>query len=101
MAFALTHARTNDPDTSHDAADAARGLAKHHKAIIVDVLVFEGLTSAEISERCGLTYWQVTRRVSDLKHDGAVIDSGERRLTPNGRKACVWRLVADQIEMFE
>lgn len=100
MTFAHTHARLNDPDTSVQAAQAMRDEGNRHKAIIADVLSRGALTSAEISERCDLTYWQVTRRVSDLKHDGDVIDSGQRRLTPNGRKACVWRLAADQIEMF-
>ncbi len=100
MTFAQTHARLNDPDTSVQAAQCARHLAKQHKKIVANALSLGGLTSSEISDRCELTYWQVTRRVSDLKHDGVVIDSGLRRLTPNGRKACVWRLAANQIEMF-
>ena len=100
MTFAHTHARRADPDTSFLAADAAGGLATRHKTIIANVLASGGLTSAEISDRCDLTYWQVTRRIGDLKHDGVVCDSGMRRRTPNGRKACVWRLVKSQMEMF-
>lgn len=100
MTFAHTHARAHDPDTSAQAAETVRDMAAQHKVVIAKVLAFGAFTSAEISDRCGLTYWQVTRRVSDLKHDGQVIDSGARRLTPNGRKACVWRLAEGQIEMF-
>ena len=98
--FAHTHARRSDPDTSFLAADAAGGLATRHKATIATVLASGRLTSAEISDRCDLNYWQVARRIADLKHDQLVCDSGLRRLSPNGRKACVWRLVKRQIEMF-
>jgi biotin operon repressor len=34
----------------------------------------------------------VMKRISDLRSDGVVIDSGERRLTRTGRKAAVWKL---------
>ena len=33
------------------------------------------------------------RRTSDLVVDGKVLDSGQRRRSPGGRTACVWRLV--------
>lgn len=29
----------------------------------------------------------------DLKRDGRVVDSGERRASPGGRRACVWMLI--------
>ncbi len=98
--FTHTHAHRDDPDTSFLAANTAGGLATRHKAIIASVLAAAELTSSEISDRCDLNYWQVARRIADLKHDGVVRDSGARRLTPNGRKACVWRLVKSQMEMF-
>lgn len=94
MTFALTHAHTHDPDTSRWAAETARGLTYRHKLVVETILGLYGpLTSAEISDRCKLDYWQVARRISDLKRDGKVLDSSERRRSPGGRSACVWRLV--------
>ncbi len=94
MTFAHTHAHRHDPDTSRWAAETARGLAYRHKLVIETILVFWGdSTSQEIANRCELDYWQVARRISDLKRDGRVKDSGVRRASPGGRSACVWRLV--------
>ena len=99
MTFALTHAHTHDPATSHDAAAKAQGLAARHKAIILNQLHLtntrygHGLTSNEITERCELDYLQVVRRMKDLCDDGKVVDTGTRRASPGGRKAAVWGVV--------
>jgi len=94
VTFAHTHAHRHDPATSVEAARSIQNVAERHTFIIATMLLFYGpLTSAEISDRCELDYWQVARRISDLKHDGKVLDSGGRRRSPGGRSACVWRLV--------
>ncbi len=88
-----THAHTHDPDTSHDAAWQAKGLAARHKHIIATVLLYWGpLTSTGIAGHCELDYLQVARRIKDLKDDGKVTDTGQRRASPGGRRASVWRL---------
>ncbi len=93
MTFAHTHAHTHDPDTSHDAAAKAQGLAARHKAIIHWTLFHWGpLSSNEIANHCELDYLQVARRMKDLKRDGKVVDTGVRRTSPGGRKAAVWRV---------
>ncbi len=92
MTFAHTHAHAHDPDTSHDAARQAKGLAERHKAIILRGLGWGQGTSAEIAARCKLDYLQVARRISELKRDGKVTDSGQHRASPGGRRASVWRL---------
>lgn len=94
MTFALTHAHAHDPDTSHDAAAKAQWLAAEHKAIIATVLLFWGpLTSNGIASHCELDYLQVARRMKDLCDDGKVVDTGERRASPGGRRAAVWRVI--------
>ena len=101
-----TRAHAHDPDTSYGAARRARRLVAQHKFTILNRLRLDdiyyrakgcgagvgGLTSQEISDRCKLNYHQVARRISDLKRDGKVIDSGQRRASPGGRRAAVWRL---------
>ncbi len=94
MTFATTHHHAHDPDTSVQAARGAQGLAEEHQSIIAAVLATYGpLTSCEIADRCKLNYHQVARRMSDLVIDGKVMDSGETRRSPGGRRATVWRLV--------
>ena len=94
MTFAQSHAHRHDPDTSHQSARQAIGLATRHKRAIWSVLLFWGpLTSNEIASHCELDYLQVARRINDLKRDNKVKDTGERRASPGGRRAAVWGLV--------
>ncbi len=86
------HHHRHDPETAVQAAHGARDLANRHKKIILEALWWPA-TSQEIAERCELDYWQVARRIIDLKRDGKVVDSGVRRPSPAGRSACVWRLI--------
>jgi predicted ArsR family transcriptional regulator len=93
MTFTTTHAHRHDPDTSVQAARSMQGVAERHKPIIATVLLFWGpLTSGEIAAKCELNYLQVARRMSDLVVDGKVLDGGERRRSPGGRRAAVWVL---------
>ncbi len=92
MTFTTTHAHRHDPDTSHEAARAAQGMAERHKVIICAALFWRGLTSQEISDICELDYHPVARRMSDLREDGKVMATGETRPSPGGRRATVWRL---------
>lgn len=95
MTFATTHAHRSDPATSHEAARAAQPMAERHKHIICAALFWRGLTSQEISGHCELDYHQIARRIIDLKRDGKVLDSGETRPSPSGRRATVWELAPE------
>ena len=80
-----------DPDPSREAAWKAESLAQRHRAIVRRVLgrTRAGLTAEEISQNCGLDYIQTQKRVSDLKRDGEIFDTGQRRRTSSGREAAV------------
>ena len=100
--FAREHARTDDLDTSHTAAERAESMASAHKMAIYAALVTDGpQTSDEIARKVGLLPHQVIKRVSDLRNEGAVVDSGERRATRAGRPAAVWKLKPVQLDMLE
>jgi predicted ArsR family transcriptional regulator len=100
--FARTHARNDDIDTSHDAAESAESISKRHKAIVYASLKLHGpQTSQEIADQTGLEHAQTWRRVSDLRNDGTIIDSGERRPNKSGRSAAVWKLAPVQLALFE
>ena len=98
VAWARTHARRGDPQTSHEAAMQAQPLAYQHQIKILRALLSHGPSTcdelATISE-VGLDRHQIGRRMSELagKNGGSrlVEDSGLKRSTPTGRRAIVWR----------
>lgn len=85
--------RRSDPVTSKDAGRAARqsGLVSRHERLILEALASGPGTKDEIAERCGLTEQQVVRRRASLLRHGLVVLTGERRPTPSGNTAEVWR----------
>lgn len=85
--------RRSDPETSKAAGRAARetGLVGRHERLILEALAAGPGTKDEIAGRCGLTEQQVARRRAGLLRHGLVVLTGERRRTPSGNTAEVWR----------
>ena len=52
-----------------------------------------GMTTEEVSLELGIAYTAASARMSELKRDSAIVDSGERRLTTHGKKARVMEAV--------
>ena len=48
-------------------------------------------TADEIAARLDCSILAIRPRVSELQHDGAIVDTGERRANASGRSAKVWR----------
>lgn len=86
-------ARRADPDTSKAAAKTVTANAL--EAIVMHWLRKSptGLTSHELSEFTGLSLVTVSPRLAPLRKKGFVMDSGERREGPSGRKSIVWKVV--------
>lgn len=61
--------------------------------LILDLLARGGATRYEISVALQMAYTTVSGRVSDLKRNGYVRDTKEKRPTPTGSPACVVELV--------
>ena len=97
--FALTHARIDSPATSKVAAVRAESMSAEHCRMILDTLAQMG-GSATVDEIAAGMYplyahkaldrHQVGRRMSDLREQGRVVETGEVRATPKGRPAQVW-----------
>lgn len=88
-------ARNTDPATSHQAAAQVRG----DDATRMEKLVFDclneaphGLTNHELVEATGLTWNTVTPRIRPMVRKGLVMDSGERRPGPTGKRCIVWKV---------
>lgn len=84
--------RSCDRQTSRDAGRNARTFIGDHERRILEALAAVPGTKDEIAERCGLTEQQVVRRRAGLLRHGLVVLTGERRRTPSGNMAEVWRL---------
>lgn len=64
----------------------------HHRKILAALDFSEG-TNLEISNRCGLSYHQTARRISELVAENKVYDTGMVGKSPSGKKAIVWAKV--------
>lgn len=87
----LPRSRSDDPESSHDAADAVRrsgALAAQQKAVLEAVKQWPGLTSLELAARLKLDRYQVARRLPEIETAGR-IRRGEIK-TINHRKHLTW-----------
>jgi DNA-binding transcriptional ArsR family regulator len=62
------------------------------RAQIIGLLKEREMTADEISEKLGISVNRLSGRLSELKRDGIVVDTGERRPTRTGSPAAVVRL---------
>ena len=86
--------RRTDPDTSKAAGRNAREFLGEHEQRILEALAAGPGTKDEIATRCGLTEQQVARRRAGMLRAGLIELTGERRRTPSGMTAEVWRATA-------
>lgn len=86
------HHRHGDMDTSEA---AAYSIDHHARALMVKVLrhlqMFGPATQSELAVGMKLRPDQVWRRLSDLKNQGYIEDTGARRLGPTKRFQAVWQ----------
>lgn len=93
--------RTDDWDTSVEAAEAIEGTREGLKLLILALLnAYGDMTDEEIRDRVrGLGYRVAhsspAKRRTDLYHEGLVEDSGARRINRNGRSMIVWHSLTD------
>lgn len=86
----FAYARRSDPATARDAA-ASVDVSKQQE-MILHYLDWKPGTTGEIAEYYDLPRDSISPRIRPLVDKGLVIDSGERRAGPSGRKAIVWKL---------
>jgi hypothetical protein len=87
-------ARVSDPSTSHGAAEENRPRRSKHRQLVLDALVRagqHGLTDFELGAIVGLQPTSCGKRRLDLQRDGLVEPTGDRRPSPTGTPALVWR----------
>lgn len=86
-------ARTNDPITSHLAADkVTRSGTRHNNilAVIDAVCAHPGLTSAELTAHTPLERHEVARRLPEAVRANAVVKGDKRECAVTGNLALTW-----------
>ena len=88
-------ARNTDPSTSHTAASMAKKLIKHHRELIVDVLVLYGPKGCDGIAWVvgGMSGHQVGKRMNELLKAGRVELTGRTVTSFSGRPQREWRAV--------
>jgi predicted ArsR family transcriptional regulator len=81
-------------ETSAEAAFAIRERAKaiREKCLATISAYSEGLTSDEVAFRIGEERHNVRSRMSELKAQGKIVATNERRKNASGKNAVVWRI---------
>lgn len=89
------HHHAGDPSTSRRAAERATGLAARHRALVLGWIRTSPVPIAaeEIADQTGLSTLQVMKRVSDLRNDARIAESGQEHRNRSGRMAIKWRAV--------
>lgn len=79
--------------TSRDAAEKIGATVNERRAAVLREIASapNGLTADEVASRLGLSVLAVRPRVSELKADGKIVPTGERRPNSSGLLAKVMR----------
>ena len=86
--------RLTDPSTSADAAySVARATVNHRVQVLKALKRFGPGTQEDMAYFTNLRVDQAWRRLSELKNQGFIRDSGKRRVGRSGRKQIIWEVV--------
>lgn len=99
------------PETSREAAEHVADAAKSREELALRFIRGRGLFGATADEVAGTLEWErysSRPRLSTLKAEGKIVDSGARRKGASGRNQAVWiarefapRAEPEQVEMWE
>lgn len=103
----MPHARTTDPETSHEAAESVRSLTGTQNTILYLFAKFKHLTDDQLQAHYRRMVSQgdaprasesgIRSRRAELVALGKLQDSGERVKLDSGRNAILWMPAVDQI----
>jgi hypothetical protein len=99
MINTAAHARSTDPETSHDAADSVRNIRASQIAVLA-LFMAGPATDEQLAERAKARRLRISpsglrSRRSELVRMGMVVDTGERERTYSNRRTIVWAASPD------
>ena len=77
--------------TSKEAAESVKGDVTRIAKRVLDMVRRSPMTCFEIECDSGLSHQTASARLTQLRKDGLIEDSGDKRETASGRRAIVWR----------
>lgn len=83
--------RVNDPDTCQEPSEFRMSKGRL-LALAAHVSHPDGLTDFELAEHTGKAQTSIGKRRGELAHAGLIVATTERRPSPSGSPAIVWRL---------
>jgi hypothetical protein len=91
--FEQRSARLTDPSTSHEAAAGATSRAQTHRDLALATIRAHagGLTDFELADLTGIQQTSIGVRRHELVKAGLVFRTVNRRPSPSGSAAIVWR----------
>jgi len=87
--------RIGSPDTAYAAADSMADAAKSREAMALVLIAANGLrgcTADEVADTFNWERYSSRPRLSGLKAQGKIVDSGLRRKAVSGRSQAAWVL---------
>jgi len=86
--------RHTDPDTSRQAAEMYPVVREGDRAValLIHAAVPAGLTDFELAGRMDRSQTSVGKRRGELRDNGYIRNSGQKRPAPSGAKAIVWTI---------
>lgn len=81
-------------DTSYTAAESMNQSAPRLRQQCVQALALRNMTADEVAKDVGASILSIRPRITELKREGLLHDTGERRKNSSGRNAIVWSLRA-------
>jgi DNA-binding MarR family transcriptional regulator len=85
-------ARRSDPETSKQAA-AKVDTHKLESDVLYALHEYGPMTAHQIAEKCRMPLVSISPRLKPLEAKGKVRKTSERRKTPSGATAIVWKVV--------
>ena len=86
-----------DVDTSLAAANSKKRVPMRERVFNTLTRYPMGMTAQEVAEALGRRhYYGLQPRLSELKNDGRIFDTGIRRHLPTGNLGIVWAVVPQQ-----
>ena len=88
--------------TSIEAHESVKPHKPTQKQIILETMRMIGkpCTPEQISAQCRLNYYQVQRRLKEMKEDNLIIETEHTAKNSSGRNSMMWEVRTNQLNLF-
>ena len=87
-----------DTDTSY--AARPNDIARRRRQVLDGLSALRDATCDELAHALGITTLSVRPRLTELRDDGLIEDTGHRRALDSGKNGIVWQVKPAQLRLF-